>query len=76
MPVFDIDVKIAGTLYIKAETKEQAEEILKELFEEGSEIIYTSGIDFEDKALPAVSLSPAMTVYGPWEGQKLQRADE
>jgi hypothetical protein len=84
MNVYSIDVMIAATAYIKADSPEEAmakvaahlvnQEMVVAQYADGTGII--SGRRFSDPALPDVSLSPAMTIHGPWEGQKLYLMEE
>ena len=69
--VFDFDVRICGTAYIRAETEEAAREIVRgmrldslELIEDREAEIPISGQHLDDENLPDVSLSPAMTIWG------------
>lgn len=66
--VYRADVRIYGTLYVKAYTKKQAEGIARNMkgwgFEvsNGNNMIPISGLSYDNVHLPAVSLSPAMTL--------------
>ena len=91
MKTFYIDVKIAGDLYIQAEDEEAAKALLQDLFVQAHFLelsedvgapkndpssIYISGLPFDHPELPVVSLSPACTIYGPWdEAQVLELAE-
>lgn len=84
MPVFQKDVKIAGTMYVRADNAEEAErkarqwgglDVNGEVFIDAGESEDFSGRRFDDLDLPEVSLSPAMTVMGLYEGA-WERADE
>ena len=83
MKNFQIDVKIAGTVYVKAETEEEALLLINKHFPSGSlqflevaedrgapnndpDNIYVSGLPFDHPELPIVSISPVMTIHGPW----------
>lgn len=83
MKIFQVDVKIAGTLYAKAETEKEARLLIHKQFlggklqflevaeEQGApnndpDNIYVSGLPFDHPELPILSLSQAMTIYGPW----------
>jgi hypothetical protein len=72
--LYSIDIKIYGTAYIKADSEEKALEIAKSLHMDGIELredrdaeIPITGQRFDDPDLPELSLSPAMTLYGPDE---------
>jgi hypothetical protein len=75
MPVYTIELKVAATAYVRAETKEQAIAALKD---EISERYGTDLSDFQIGGLAAdISISPAMTVWGPWGSwSEMERADE
>lgn len=79
MPIYSIDLKVAATAYVKADTKEQAIQALKdELCAFGTDIsdFEVSGLPFDSEDLPDISLSPAMTVWGPWgEWSDMEKAD-
>jgi hypothetical protein len=74
MNLYSVDVKICATAYVKANSPEEA---LKKVVEqyggqpgalvEVGESDDVSGRRFDDPELPDISLSPAMTAYGPWE---------
>lgn len=69
MKLFSIDLKVAATAYVRAENKEQAIAALKaELARSGTDLVEfeISGLSFDNPELPTISLSPAMTVWGPW----------
>jgi len=70
MPVYSIDLKVAATAYVRADTKEQAIAALKDeiCYPRGSEIfdLQISDARLDSADLPNISLSPAMTVWGPW----------
>jgi hypothetical protein len=81
MPVYSIDLKVAATAYVKADTKEQAIAALKEEISEryGTDLsdFETSGLPFDSADLPDISLSSAMTVWGPYGcWSDMERADE
>jgi hypothetical protein len=76
MPIYSIAVTIYGTVYIRADNPQDAfvkaaslENALLEVSDAGSEVTI-SGAKLTDPALPAISLSPAMTVIGPEKGDK------
>lgn len=72
--IYSIDVTIAATVYIRADTRAAAIEQARAL-EEGKCIevgesedgdIPVSGLRYDDPDLPDLSLSPGMTVTGLW----------
>lgn len=76
MPVFNIDVRIYGTAYIRAADENEALEKLAEqlprytnltLPDRTSEYgeVWVSGKRYDDPDLPTVSLSPVFTIHGP-----------
>lgn len=78
MNVYSIEVKLCATAYIKAESEEEAEKIARANFGEtccgdlpigeyGDPAI--SDKSYENPDLPDISLSPAVTFYGPYEGK-------
>lgn len=82
MNLYSIDIKIAATVYIKAETKKAALTKAKTLVHDEIEVIEdpTSelpivGYRFDSEDLPEISLSPAMTLRGPW-GRAVWLAEE
>lgn len=69
MTIYSIDLKVAATAYIRANSKEEAIQAIKdEIGKYGTDLIdfETSERKFDDPELPDISLSPAMTVWGPW----------
>lgn len=94
MKNFQIDVKIAGTIYVKAETEEEALLLINKHLPSGSlqsievaedrgapnndpDNIYVSGLPFDHPELPILSLSPSMTIHGPWfENLMLEEVSE
>ena len=73
MKTYFIDVQLAATLYIRAETLEEAQAKLEafELFEDIRNDV--DGDMFDD--LPEdPKLSPAMTYVGPYPDQTIQEA--
>lgn len=75
MNLYNIDIKIYGTAYIKANSEEEALTIVKSFNMDGIKLredldaeIPISGQGFDDPDLPEFSLSPAMTIYGPDDG--------
>lgn len=72
MNLYSVDLELTATAYIKAESYSQAMEIAKEhlqnqsleLAEDPSTDPPITGRRYEDPKLPALSLSPAMTIVG------------
>jgi len=77
--VYSVDVKIYATAYIRADSEDEARKIAAALklgslelrtedyageSSDGTDIAI-SGAQFDSDALPDLSLSPAMTIYGP-----------
>ena len=76
MKTFSIDVKVAGTVYIKADTLEEAQAILDKAF--AGEPLCTFFSDKDSHPVyddPQIEISPAVTIYGPWENQKLSEEE-
>lgn len=65
--VFSQDIRIVGTVYVKAISAAEARKKVKELQGDGIEVVgaMISGLQFDDENLPDISLSPAMTLYNP-----------
>lgn len=90
MTLYRIDIKIAATAYIKADTPEAALEVAKDWGRDlCSPVIRAphhedawlgevpiSGRRFNDAALPDASISPAMTILGPTEGAKPEEVEQ
>lgn len=81
MPIYQIDMQVCATAYIRAKNADEARKIAEELTY-GSPAIADSGGDvevsgrrFDDPDLPDVSLSPAMTIHGPWPGAEIERSE-
>ena len=74
--VWNIDVEIAGTAYIRADTADEAREKLgRWIKDEGWLELRGEGIssaNLSSPYLPEVSLSPAMTLKGIYEGQQME----
>lgn len=71
MPLYRVDTRICATAYVKADTAEEALEVVRqleglglELKEQGRCDVPITGALFDDDDLPDVSLSPAMTISG------------
>jgi hypothetical protein len=80
MPLYSIDVQIAATAYIKATTNEAARAAALALRNQCLELpngdwgVEVCGRQFGDPLLPAISLSPAMTIMGPFDIDALDLA--
>jgi hypothetical protein len=82
--IFRIDVQIAGTAYIKADSEEDA--MMKVTTLNNSTLTVEDGLDgsdvpisgrrFTDPLLPQISLSPAMTLHGVWPGAEPEDVDD
>jgi hypothetical protein len=77
MTLYRVEVQIGATAYIKAETLEAAMKIANEMKDDSIYLpddlglcgdVEITGMQFDNPDLPDVSLSPAMTVLGPWPG--------
>ena len=70
MSVYQIDLKVAATAYVRANSKEEAIQALKEEIRDrrGCDMadLQISDARLDSEHLPDISLSPAMTVWGPW----------
>jgi hypothetical protein len=72
--LYAVDLKLCATAYIKARNSAEAMSIAKSLANQSPSLldsegdIPVSGLQYRDPALPDVSLSPAMTIHGVWEG--------
>lgn len=72
MKLYSVDVAICATAYIKADSHAEALAAARELYLASPDILDSggdlpvSGTRYSDPDLPDVSLSPAMTCYGPW----------
>lgn len=76
--LYSVDIKIIGTAYIKAGSAKQAREMARNLKMEGLEVSgdpLISGLEYSHPDLPEISLSPAMTLYGPTGGVELVEGD-
>lgn len=88
MNVYSIDIQVAATAYIKAESEEQALEIATSLVNEGLEFssrhqtigddVCMDGSQFRDlhDNDETTALSPAMTVIGTFNGQGVELVEE
>ncbi|MBI1202636.1 MAG: hypothetical protein GC182_09015 [Rhodopseudomonas sp.] len=68
MNIYRVDMRVCATAYIKANSPEQARRIACGLKGKSPDIadsegeVAVSGLSFDNPNLPAVSLSPAMTI--------------
>lgn len=84
MPVYSIDVKIYATAYIRAESAEEAQKVALSLADSSLDMptgyigddLEISDEEYDSDELPDVSLSPAMTIVGPDEGDKVTLASD
>lgn len=74
MKIYSIDVKLAATAYVRAKDEKEARRMVKNFatnnFEFRGEAI--SSLEFDDRRLPDVSFSPAMTGHGIWPGTQME----
>jgi hypothetical protein len=70
MTIYSIDLKVAATAYVRANSKEEAIQALKDEISDryGTDIVdfEVSELRLDSEELPDISLSPVMTVWGPW----------
>jgi hypothetical protein len=72
MHLYAVEMKVCATAYIKANNRAEALDIARTLADESPNLldhegnIEFSSEQFDSPALPDVSLSPAMTIHGPW----------
>ena len=77
MKLYSINVKVVATAYIKAESEEEAKRIFLERCGDGSTPLFGSDDirdlieddQFQAPELSGFSFSPAMTFYGPVDGE-------
>lgn len=78
MNLYAIDIKIAATAYVKANSKDEAYSLVCELnstfLELKGDII--SDLSFDSEDLPNLSLSPAMTIHGPFTANLVDLVQE
>lgn len=72
--LYAIEIKVCATAYIKADSPEQALAHVEDLHLTGWELSKyagepISGLQFDDPNLPSYSVSPVMTVHGPWDSR-------
>lgn len=81
MPIYSIEMKVRATAYIKASSEAEALRKARELEGKMPIILNSegeveiSGLSYNDPALPEVSLSPAMTIHEPWDGDAFEEVD-
>lgn len=73
MPVYRIEIVVGATAYVRADSAEDASAMLAALDGDGIELsrrdmvvsdqVSISGRQYDDPELPAISLSPAMTLH-------------
>lgn len=82
MKLYAIDVRLAATAYIKANSPEQARQIAEQMELNTIEVandglcdvpIYAGNFDADE--LPDKSLSPAMTIWGPYPDAQITEVD-
>lgn len=72
--IYSIEVKLCATAYIRANSPEEAIELAKQNYGEGTgeelptDDVSISGRGYGDPRLPDASLSPAVSYYGPFDG--------
>lgn len=72
--LYHVDVRLAGTIYVKAasaaEAWRKAREFANYGFELPSDDLIVSGRRFDDPKLPNIFLSPVMTGHGLYGGKR------
>ena len=75
MNLYSVEIQLCATAYIKAKSPEEAFYMAQglgkldlELAEDHCAEVPISGQHYDDEDLPPISLSPCMTIYGPWPG--------
>ncbi len=80
MPIYQIDMQLCATAYIRAENAVEARKIAEAMKDSSPDILDSggdvpiSGLAFDDPDLPDGSLSPAMTIHGVWPGAEIERS--
>ena len=72
--LFFVEVKVAATVYVKASSSEEAEAKFRKWMDTDRNLFADCqkgegdfcGLAFDDERMPEVSLSPVMTLHGPW----------
>ena len=69
MKVYMIELKLAATAYVRAKSKEEAIVALQDEIGKGCDYseVEVSDAPLDSLDLPDISLSPVMTVIGPYE---------
>ncbi len=72
MAIFSVEIRVAATVYVVAETEEEAINTVKEFDQTGGELptgiefidgLPVSGARYNDPGFPDISISPAVTIY-------------
>lgn len=81
MPIYQIDMQLCATAYIRATNAVEARKIAEAMKDSSPEILDAegdvpiSGLAFDNPDLPDESLSPAMTIHGVWPGAEIERSE-
>lgn len=80
MKFYYVDVKLCGTAYIVAEDETRAATLFKDQLQDAwleADSSIFEGAPFAGMPLDGerVTLSPAMTCYGPWDDSELEEVD-
>lgn len=74
MKVYSVDIKMAATVYVRADNAKEARRMATAFstncFEFRGE--HVSSLEFDDPRLPDASLSPVMTGHGIWPNQQVE----
>jgi hypothetical protein len=77
--LFSADVKLAGTCYVNATSQAEAKEKIERWLRREAPLEFSgpgiSELRFDNPNLPEISLSPAFTAHGIWEGQLPQEVE-
>lgn len=80
MPVYSIEIEIAATLYVRANSVAEAKTAAAKLKWQSPAVPKFDGgtVEFcekrySDPDLPKVSLSPAMTIQGMYDGSEIEK---
>jgi len=81
--VFSCDIRLAGTVYVRAKTLKQAKEMVAALYGDAMQIVdgkyedvVVSSARYDDPKLPKVSLSPCFTLHHAWTPLRLVHEDK